>query len=89
MSHVAPPVLIRWRLRLVCLALGALLALVLWRVVSLQVLDTEYGYRFLQDQGDARTLRSESIPAHRGIIADRHGNPLAVSTPVQSAPRIL
>ena len=56
-----------------CLAL--LLVLLVWRLVSLQVLDTERGYRFLQGQGDARSLRVEPIPAYRGIISDRHGEP--------------
>ena len=37
---------------------------------------------FLQDQGDARSIRSEIIPSHRGMIQDRFGEPLAVSTPV-------
>ena len=37
---------------------------------------------FLQSQGDARTLRHEAIPAHRGMITDRNGEPLAISTPV-------
>lgn len=71
-----------WRLRAV-LALLALLALLLvWRVCTLQVLDTERGYVFLQGQGDARTLRTEVIPAHRGQIVDRNGEPLAISSPV-------
>jgi cell division protein FtsI (penicillin-binding protein 3) len=65
-------------------ALACLGALLVWRLVSLQVLDTERGYRFLQSQGDARSLRIEPIPAHRGIISDRNGEPLAVSTPVQT-----
>ncbi|MGD8782963.1 MAG: penicillin-binding transpeptidase domain-containing protein [Thioalkalispiraceae bacterium] len=39
---------------------------------------------FLQEQGDARALRSIPVAAHRGLIADRHGEPLAVSTPVDS-----
>ncbi|MFL2535167.1 MAG: peptidoglycan D,D-transpeptidase FtsI family protein [Candidatus Azotimanducaceae bacterium] len=39
---------------------------------------------FLQDQGDARTIRMERINAHRGMILDRRGNPLAVSSPVVS-----
>jgi cell division protein FtsI/penicillin-binding protein 2 len=32
---------------------------------------------FLQDQGDARTIRMERINAHRGMILDRRDNPLA------------
>ena len=39
---------------------------------------------FLQGQGDARSLRYETLPANRGIIFDRNGEPLAVSTPVVS-----
>lgn len=39
---------------------------------------------FLQGQGDARTLRTVAIPAYRGMILDRNGEPLAISTPVDS-----
>jgi len=39
---------------------------------------------FLQGQGDARYLRTVAIPAHRGMITDRNGEPLAISTPVES-----
>lgn len=66
------------------LFLLVLLGALLWRVVSLQVLDTERGFEFLQGQGDARTVRFAEIPAHRGKITDRHGAPVAVSTPVVS-----
>ncbi len=48
------------------------------RVVFLGVSDRA----FLQEQGDARAIRPETLPAYRGIIYDRHGEPLAVSTPV-------
>ncbi|MBN0749571.1 penicillin-binding protein 2, partial [Pseudomonas aeruginosa] len=37
---------------------------------------------FLKGQGDARSVRHIAIPAHRGLITDRNGEPLAVSTPV-------
>lgn len=61
--------------------LMALVAVVLLgRAVKLQVMDTE----FLQDQGEARYLREVEIPTVRGNIVDRNGEPLAVSTPVQS-----
>jgi cell division protein FtsI (penicillin-binding protein 3) len=50
----------------------------------LQVIDVNGGLSFLQNQGDARTVRTEIIPAHRGMIRDRNGQPLAVSTPVVS-----
>jgi len=50
------------------------------RAVNLQVTETE----FLQGQGKARYLRIVDIPTTRGIISDRNGEPLAVSTPVDS-----
>lgn len=52
----------------------------LGRAVELHVLDRD----FLQGQGDARYLRSVDVAAHRGMITDRHGEPLAISTPVES-----
>ena len=39
---------------------------------------------FLQGQGDERFLRVVETPAHRGMIVDRNGEPLAVSSPVDS-----
>jgi cell division protein FtsI (penicillin-binding protein 3) len=50
------------------------------RAVNLQIVDTE----FLQDQGEARYLREVVVPTRRGNILDRNGEPLAVSTPVDS-----
>ncbi|MFT5014482.1 MAG: cell division protein FtsI (penicillin-binding protein 3) [Patiriisocius sp.] len=50
------------------------------RLVFLQVVDQE----FLQDQGDARSIRAQRISAHRGMIRDCSGKPLAISTPVVS-----
>ncbi|MHB8406012.1 MAG: peptidoglycan D,D-transpeptidase FtsI family protein [Gammaproteobacteria bacterium] len=52
----------------------------LGRLVYLQMFDNQ----FLQDQGKERHLRVVQIPAHRGMILDRNGQPLAVSTPVDS-----
>ncbi|QOC24154.1 penicillin-binding protein 2 [Wenzhouxiangella sp. AB-CW3] len=54
--------------------------LLLGRAVKLQVMEAE----FLQSQGEARYLRQVSIPTVRGNIVDRNGEPLAVSTPVES-----
>ena len=56
------------------------LAGLLWRALDLQVLNQ----RFFQRQGDARHLRTVTIPAHRGDIYDRNGEPLAISTPVDT-----
>ncbi len=50
------------------------------RVLYLQILKKD----FLEAQGDDRHLRTVQISAHRGPITDRHGEPLAVSTPVDS-----
>ena len=50
------------------------------RAVHLQVLDKD----FLNRQADSRHLRTEKISAHRGTIVDRNGEPLAISTPVDS-----
>ena len=67
------------RLLMLCLYLFGMSAL-MWRAVDLQVFNKE----FLQEHGDARALRVVDIPAHRGMILDRNGEPLAVSTPVNS-----
>ncbi len=69
-----------WR-RLSVLVVFALAASVLVaRAMDMQVLDST----FFEQQGDARHLRVVTIPAHRGDILDRNGEPLAVSTPVNS-----
>lgn len=39
---------------------------------------------FLKEKGNARYSRVIEVSAHRGLIADRNGEPLAVSTPVES-----
>jgi cell division protein FtsI (penicillin-binding protein 3) len=59
-------------------ALGAVALVV--RAVELQLLD----HGFLAKQGDDRSMRVVKIEAHRGAITDRYGEPLAVSTPVDS-----
>ena len=50
------------------------------RAVFLQ----HYEAEFLRDEGDARHLRVLNVSAHRGMITDRNGEPLAISTPVDS-----
>ncbi|MFM1885346.1 MAG: hypothetical protein RL026_503 [Pseudomonadota bacterium] len=54
--------------------------LLLARAVQLQTVDAG----FLASQGDQRQLRDITVLAHRGNILDRNGEPLAVSTPVDS-----
>ena len=56
------------------------MAVLMWRVFDLQIRDREV----LRSQGDARALRIVEVPAHRGVITDRNGEPLAISTPVES-----
>ncbi|WP_368454836.1 peptidoglycan D,D-transpeptidase FtsI family protein [Microbulbifer sp. TYP-18] len=75
----------RWRFALVALLLCLFALSLIFHLARLQVLpEEERGYRFLQDQGRARTIRTEEIAAYRGSILDRNGELLAVSTPVQS-----
>ncbi|MGD8976144.1 MAG: penicillin-binding transpeptidase domain-containing protein [Gammaproteobacteria bacterium] len=68
------------RLLVVGIVFAAGFVVLLGRAIQLQLLDQE----FLARQGDARHLRVAPIAAHRGMITDRHGEPLAVSTPVDS-----
>jgi cell division protein FtsI (penicillin-binding protein 3) len=69
---------LRLQMILVLLIAGALgLAA---RAVDLQLMS----HGFLAGQGDARYSRVAEISAHRGTITDRYGEPLAVSTPVDS-----
>jgi cell division protein FtsI (penicillin-binding protein 3) len=67
-----------WRFRVMVGLLTLMVGAICWRIVDLQVVDRE----FLIGQGDARSMRHIPIPAHRGLITDRNGEPLAVSTPV-------
>ncbi len=69
-----------WRTRfvLVCLILGFTGLGV--RAMYLQGMEHED----LQAEGAKRYARTLEMPAHRGMITDRHGEPLAVSTPVDS-----
>ena len=68
------------RRRIVAACVVALAAGLIWRVVDLQLNHNA----FLIEEGDARHLRIEKIPAHRGMLLDRNGEPLAVSTPLAS-----
>lgn len=69
------------RVRIVFISLLACMALLFGRILDLQVLDRS---KFLQRQGELRHVALVSMPAHRGRILDRHGDPLAISTPVES-----
>lgn len=67
--------------RAVVLGVFALLFFLLWaRAFQLQILDTG----FYQRQGDVRQIRTLPLAAHRGRLLDRNGEPLAVSSPIDS-----
>jgi len=68
------------RLTLVSVFFVLVAASLVARAVQLQVLNKD----FLNQQADTRHLRTEKISAHRGTITDRNGEPLAISTPVDS-----
>jgi cell division protein FtsI (penicillin-binding protein 3) len=72
----------QFRLR-AAIVLGAILlggVGIVARAIDLQVLK----HGFLAEQGAERFMRTARIPAHRGAIVDRFGEPLAVSTPVDT-----
>jgi len=71
---------LRNRLILVGGALGLCSIALVGRALDLQVISND----FYRQQGDARSLREIPIPTSRGMITDRNGEPLAVSTPVES-----
>jgi cell division protein FtsI (penicillin-binding protein 3) len=70
----------RWRARVLLGLLMLILFLLLARAVYLQGINND----FLQKEGVARYGRVVDISAFRGNITDRHGDPLAISTPVES-----
>ena len=70
----------RWRYTTVQIVLLALVSVTLWRVVYLQVMQKD----FLISEGTSRWQRSEVVNAPRGMLSDRYGEPIAVSTPVIS-----
>ncbi|MFT7234608.1 MAG: cell division protein FtsI (penicillin-binding protein 3) [Methylophagaceae bacterium] len=69
-----------WRINVLRIIFVTLVVGLGWRLADIQVIHPE----FLRDQGDARHVRQVPIAAHRGMILDRHGEPLAISTPVHS-----
>lgn len=69
-----------WRRLSAAFVFTMLVTVLLIKMLDMQILDSE----FFEQQGDARQLREVSIPAYRGDIVDRHGEPLAISAPVHS-----
>ncbi len=79
LAHKDKP-LAPWRRLSVLVVYLLCVGIVVMRALDLQIMRSD----FFREQGDARQLRVVSVPAHRGEIVDRHGEPLAVSTPIHS-----
>lgn len=77
-QNQASNMVLRARFLLVAMLLGMTVLVV--RAVFLQIFDKQ----FLQQEGDKLHVGVVDVPAYRGKILDRHNNPLAISTPVES-----
>jgi len=69
-----------WRRRLLLVLVLLGFVALLGRSLYLQ----SFHKRFLQEKGDARYNRTLVLPSQRGKITDRHGELLAISSPVES-----
>ncbi|SBT06844.1 transpeptidase involved in septal peptidoglycan synthesis (penicillin-binding protein 3) [Candidatus Accumulibacter aalborgensis] len=69
-----------WRSRLMALLILGSFSLLIGRAFYLQIVNND----FLQEKGESRYRRNIEISASRGRIADRHGDVLAISTPMKS-----
>ena len=76
----ARPYNFRLRLNILIAVLGSCGVVLVGRAAQMQLLNRD----FYQHQGDQRFLREVPIATSRGMIMDRNGEPLAVSTPVES-----
>jgi len=79
-SPVLAPTFPPWRARLLVLTLSGALLVLIGRAVYLQGWHRD----FLQAKGEMRYSRVLEIPANRGRVLDRNGEPLAISAPVKS-----
>ena len=70
----------RWRSALLLVGFALCAAALEGRILYLQLVDRD----FLAEQANDRHLRTVQISAHRGSLTDRYGEPLAVSTPVDT-----
>ena len=69
-----------WRFYLVLTVLALLICALIVRLIYLTTVE----HSFLVGQGNERTNRMVSVPALRGMITDRHGIPLAISSPINA-----
>jgi cell division protein FtsI (penicillin-binding protein 3) len=70
----------RWRSALLLVGFALCAVALEGRILYLQLVDKD----FLAEQVNDRHLRTVAISARRGSLTDRHGEPLAVSTPVDT-----
>ncbi len=70
----------RWRTALLLVGFALCAAALEGRILYLQLVDKD----FLAEQANDRHLRTVQISAHRGSLTDRFGEPLAVSTPIDT-----
>jgi cell division protein FtsI (penicillin-binding protein 3) len=80
MTHRRPLYFLSWRFYVILMGLLTLLGLIIWRTTMLQVVKPD----FLRHQGDLRVIRTLKLPASRGMIVDRLGEPFAISRLVKS-----
>lgn len=80
MNYKSRPTFIAWRFYLLLFFIFCGVGGLVFRVFDLAILDQH----FLRREGDERVLRMASTPAFRGMIVDRNGSPLAISTRVFS-----
>ncbi len=67
-----------WRFKILWAAVCIFFVVLIARAFYVQVLN----HQFLQDKADAMILRTDTLKATRGVISDRNGVPLAISTPM-------
>ncbi len=72
--------LIRWRFYVILFFVFSAFIILTGRLAYIQIIKPDNLIR----QGDMRSVRVKSLPSARGIISDRHDEPLAVSVPVQA-----
>jgi cell division protein FtsI (penicillin-binding protein 3) len=70
----------RWRSALLLVGFALCAAALEGRILYLQIVDKD----FLAAQANDRHVRTVQISAHRGSLTDRYGEPLAVSTPIDT-----
>ncbi|WP_235842421.1 peptidoglycan D,D-transpeptidase FtsI family protein [Cysteiniphilum halobium] len=69
-----------WRYYFILLIIVCVLGLLIYKLAHMQTVE----YTKLKKEGDNRSERTLTTTAYRGMISDRNGNPLAISTPVDS-----